>query len=143
MADPIIRFKRSAVPGRKPTLEQLPLGQLAINTYDGKLFLQQDRGGVGIATRVVEVGAATTSGKTLYVTTNGDDSNTGLSQNDSKASIKSALEAAGPYDTVKVLPGTYVENNPLNMPDFTGIEGAELSNCLVSAQNPVFDLFYM
>jgi len=143
MADPIIRFKRSAVAGKKPTLEQLPLGELAINTYDGKLFLQQDRGGVGIATRVVEVGAATTSGKTLYVTTNGSDDNTGLSQNDAKASIKSAIESAGPYDTVKVLPGTYVENNPINMPDFTGLEGAELRNCLVSAQNPGSDLFYV
>ena len=62
MADPIIRFKRSAVAGKKPTLEQLPLGELAINTYDGKLFLRQDRNGVGIDTRVVEVGAATTAG---------------------------------------------------------------------------------
>ena len=36
MADPIIKFKRSAVAGKKPTIEQLPLGELAINTYDGK-----------------------------------------------------------------------------------------------------------
>ena len=55
MADPIIKFKRSAVPGKKPTVEQLPLGELAINTYDGKLFLRQDTGGVGISTRVVEI----------------------------------------------------------------------------------------
>jgi len=143
MADPIIRFKRSSVPGKKPTLEQLPLGELAINTYDGRLFLKQDRGGVGISTRVVEVGAATSSGKTLYVTTNGSDTNTGLSQNDSKATIKAAVAAAGPNDTIKILPGTYVENNPINMCDNLGIEGAELRNCLVSPQNPGLDLFFV
>jgi hypothetical protein len=143
MADPIIRFKRSAVPDKKPTIEQLPLGELAINTYDGRLFIKQDRNGVGIATRVVEVGAATSSGKTLYVTTNGNDNNLGLSQNDAKASIKGAVESAGPFDTIKVLPGTYVENNPINMPDFLGIEGAELRNCLVSPANPGEDLFYV
>jgi hypothetical protein len=143
MADPIIRFKRSAVAGKKPTLEQLPLGELAINTYDGKLFLRQDRNGVGIDTRVVEVGAATTAGKTLFVTTNGDDTNTGLSQNDSLASIKAAAAAAGEGDTIKVLPGTYVENNPIYLPKNVGVEGAELRNCLVSPQNPGSDLFYV
>ena len=126
MADPIIRFKRSAVAGKKPTLEQLPLGELAINTYDGKLFLRQDRNGVGIDTRVVEVGAATTAGKTLFVTTNGSDTNLGLSQNDSFASIKAAAAAAGEGDTIKVLPGTYVENNPIYLPKNVGVEGAEL-----------------
>jgi hypothetical protein len=37
-----IRLKRSAVPGRVPTTEQLELGELALNTYDGKLYLKQD-----------------------------------------------------------------------------------------------------
>ena len=64
--DPIIKFKRSAVAGKKPTIEQLPLGELAINTYDGKLFLRQDTGGVGISTRVVEIGTGTTAGKTFF-----------------------------------------------------------------------------
>ena len=113
MADPIIKFKRSAVAGKKPTIEQLPLGELAINTYDGKLFLRQDTGGVGIATRVVEIGAGTTAGKTFFVTSNGSDSNTGLSIGESFASIKAAAAAAVEKDTIKVLPGTYVENNPI------------------------------
>ena len=57
MADPKIKFKRSSVAGKVPTTAQLPLGELAINTYDGKLFLQRDTGGVGVGTTVVEVGA--------------------------------------------------------------------------------------
>jgi plastocyanin len=55
MATPI-RIKRSAVAGKKPTVDQLQLGELAVNFYDGKVFLKQDTGGVGIATGVVEVG---------------------------------------------------------------------------------------
>ena len=143
MADPIIKFKRSAVPGKKPTVEQLPLGELAINTYDGKLFLRQDTGGVGISTRVVEIGTGTTAGKTFFVTSNGNDSNTGLSIGESFASIKAAAAAAVEKDTIKVLPGTYVENNPIYLPKNVGVEGAELRNCLVSAQNPGEDLFYV
>jgi len=143
MADPIIKFKRSAVAGKKPTLAQLPLGELAINTYDGKLFLRQDTGGVGIATRVVEIGTGTTAGNTYFVTTNGSDSNTGLSVGESFASIKAAAAAAVEKDTIKVLPGTYVENNPIYLPKNVGVEGAELRNCIVSAQNPGSDLFYV
>jgi len=42
MADPIIRVKRSTVQGKTPTVEQLGLGEIAINHYDGKLFIRQD-----------------------------------------------------------------------------------------------------
>jgi hypothetical protein len=52
MADPIIRLKRSAVAGKRPTLANLPLGEVALNTYDGRLFVRQDTGGVGIATTI-------------------------------------------------------------------------------------------
>jgi len=144
MATPI-RIKRSAVAGKRPTTEQLQLGELAVNFYDGKIFLKQDQGGVGIGTRIVEVGAGTTTfaGKTLYVTENGDDVNTGLDENNAKATIKAAVELAVPGDTVKVYPGTYVEDNPINLPDNVSIEGAELRRCLVSPQNLDTDLFYV
>ena len=51
MADPKIRIRRSATPNKVPETSQLQLGELAINTYDGKLFLEQDQtSGSGIAT---------------------------------------------------------------------------------------------
>jgi hypothetical protein len=34
-----IKLRRSSVPGAKPTIENLPLGEIAINTNDGKAFL--------------------------------------------------------------------------------------------------------
>ncbi len=144
MATPI-RIKRSAVAGKKPTDGQLQLGELAVNFYDGKIFFKQDQGGVGIATRVVEVGAGTTTstGKTLFVTENGNDDNTGLDENNAKATIKSAVALASPGDTIKVYPGTYSENNPIDLPDNVSIEGTELRRCLVSPQNAGSDLFYV
>jgi hypothetical protein len=51
MATPF-RIKRSAVPGKKPVVADLQLGELALNTYDGYLFSQRDTGGVGIGTTV-------------------------------------------------------------------------------------------
>ena len=144
MATPI-RIKRSAVSGKRPTKEQLQLGELAVNFYDGKVFFKQDTNGVGIGTRIVEIGAGSTSfaGNTFYVTNNGDDENTGLDLNNAKATIKSAVSLTSPGDTVKVLPGTYIENNPITLPDDVSIEGAELRRCLVQAQNSGEDLFYI
>jgi len=34
MSDPKIRIKKSAVPGKKPTVGQLSLGGLGLNTFD-------------------------------------------------------------------------------------------------------------
>ena len=144
MATPI-RIKRSAVAGKKPTDGQLQLGELAVNFYDGKIFLKQDTGGVGVGTRIVEVGAGSTTfvGKTLFVTENGNDDNTGLDDNNAKATIKSAVALASPGDTIKVYPGNYTEDNPINLPDNVSVEGTELRRCLVTPQNTGTDLFYV
>ena len=41
----LIKLKRSAVAGRVPTTSQLELGELAINTADGKIYIKQDLNG--------------------------------------------------------------------------------------------------
>ena len=53
MSNPIIKIKRSSVPGKIPTVASLPLGELALNTNDGKVYIQQD--GVGIGSTVIVV----------------------------------------------------------------------------------------
>jgi hypothetical protein len=63
MADPKIRIKRSAVEGKIPTSDQVPLGEIALNTYDGYLYASKN---VGIGTTVItinpfRVGAGTDS----------------------------------------------------------------------------------
>ena len=54
-----IRLRRSAVPGNVPTIEQLNLGELAVNTADGKLYLKRIYDGIE---QVIEVGADAKSG---------------------------------------------------------------------------------
>lgn len=39
-----IRLKRSSVEGKAPTTENLELGEIAINTYDGKMFIKSQKG---------------------------------------------------------------------------------------------------
>ena len=62
MATPI-RLKRSAVAGRIPAVEDLQLGELALNFYDGKLYVKQKR---GESESIVEIGANLSS---LNITT--------------------------------------------------------------------------
>jgi len=48
----LLKFKRSAVSGKAPALSDLGLGELAINTFDGKLYMRKDNGTASI----IEVG---------------------------------------------------------------------------------------
>ena len=54
-----IKLRRSAVPGRVPLVDQLNLGELAVNTADGKLYLKRAYDGVE---QVIEVGGDARSG---------------------------------------------------------------------------------
>ena len=45
-----IKIKRSAVAAKVPLTTDLALGELAINTYDGKLYLKKDDGTEAIVT---------------------------------------------------------------------------------------------
>jgi len=143
MADPRIRLKRSTVAGKIPTTAQLALGELAVNAFDGEVFLKQDTAGVGIATRVIRVGAGGSLGKTIFVCKEGNDSNTGLNEKDAKLTIKAASEIAEIFDTIKVYPGVYVENNPILLEKNVSVEGLELRNCIVSPGNTDKDLFHV
>ena len=43
-----IRIKRSAVPGKVPATSDLALGELGLNTFDGKLYTKKDDGSPSI-----------------------------------------------------------------------------------------------
>lgn len=64
----LLKFKRSAVSGKVPALADLELGELAINTFDGKLYLRKDNGTASI----VEVGAGAGSGVLSFNTRTGN-----------------------------------------------------------------------
>jgi hypothetical protein len=137
---PIIRIKRSSIPNKRPTVDQLPLGELGLNTNDGELFIARER--VGIGTDILPVGIGAKVTNVLYVTEDGNDTNTGKKLGDAKATIGAALAEATTGTVIKVSAGTYIENNPLVIPEQVSIVGDSLREVSVSPQNADQDLFY-
>lgn len=63
----VIRIKRSAVASKVPAVGDLQLGELAVNTFDGKLYTKKDNGTASI----VEIGAGGTGTVTNVATGTG------------------------------------------------------------------------
>ena len=59
-----VKIKRSSTSGKVPLTTDLQLGELAINTYDGKLYLKKNAG----TDVIVEVGASAGGGGTTNAT---------------------------------------------------------------------------
>ena len=59
-----IQLRRSAVTGNVPTTSQIDLGEIAINTYDGKVFIKKDDGTASI----IEVGDLSSLPSTVSTT---------------------------------------------------------------------------
>ena len=83
-----ILIRRSVTPAKVPTTAQLSLGELALNTNDGKLFFKKDVSGVQ---SIVEVGATTLTGD---VTGSGNDTIT--------VTLANSGVTAGTYKSVTV-----------------------------------------
>jgi hypothetical protein len=66
MADKILH-KRSLTPGSVPTTSSLETGELAINVYDGKLFLRQS----GSVEQIITVGESASFATTASFASNG------------------------------------------------------------------------
>ena len=105
------------------------------------IFGTQDNRGLGKG--VVKIDAYRPIGKTIYVSQNGDDDNTGLTENHTKRTIKAAAAAALYGDTIQVFPGVYVEENPIILAKTVSVNGTELRNCVVTPKYPDQDLFYV
>jgi len=64
-----IKLRRSAVAGNRPTTAQLDLGELAINTVDGKIYFEKSASGVESIQEIFTTNASkifTSSVRTLY-----------------------------------------------------------------------------
>ena len=57
----VVRLKRSSVASKVPTAGDLQLGELALNTFDGKLYTKKDNGTASI----IEIGAGGGGGTTF------------------------------------------------------------------------------
>lgn len=59
-----IKLKRSAVPGKVPTTQSLDLGELALNTYDGRAFFKKSVNGRESIVELATVPTGSTTGVT-------------------------------------------------------------------------------
>jgi hypothetical protein len=137
---PSIAYLRSAVPGKVPSIDKLPFGQFAINTFDGDVFVKRFRTGIG--TDVVRVGAGATTTNLIWVTKDGKDTNSGKKQGDAKATIKAAVADSKEGTVIRVTAGIYEEDNPIKVPPQVSIVGDSLREVDVIPKNDA-DLFYV
>ena len=90
MANTII-LKRSATPAKVPTTAQIALGEIAINTNDGKIFIKKDDG----VPTIVEIGAVkSVNGSTGTVVLNTDSVSEGSAQYFTTARARSAISGS-------------------------------------------------
>lgn len=124
----LIRLLQSATPGKIPTVEQLELGELSANTYDGRLYLKQ---ATEDFERIVEFVGKVPIKNTIFVQKNGDDSNKGDSWDSAVLTIERALELAALRNNeltlIDIGPGEYTTQGHLDLPDNTLIRAAHRS----------------
>lgn len=112
-----IKLKRSSVPGKSPEPQNLNLGELAINTYDGNMFIKRNQAG---AEDILKFIAHTPVDNSLYVQKAGNDNNDGTSFDQAFLTIEAAVAEAWNRNELTVIhigPGTYYTQGHIDMPD--------------------------
>jgi hypothetical protein len=124
----LIRLRQSDVPGKIPEVEQLELGELVANTYDGRLYLKQAQEDFE---RIVTFVGKVPIQNTIFVQKNGDDDNNGDSWDSAVFTFEKALELAvlrnNELTLIDVGPGEYFTQGHLDIPDNTLIRSAHRS----------------
>ena len=87
MVDFTLLNKRTDVPGRRPGISQIELGEIAINTHDGRMFIKKDQNG---NIEVVQVGDDKVD-NVFYVAKSGVKGNLGTSLQDAFSTLDSAV----------------------------------------------------
>lgn len=119
------------MPGNAPNLSQVDMGEIAINTADGKLYLRQSQQYVDdneliTEETIVEFTSTVAVKHTLYIQKNGNDRNDGTTWSAAFSSFEKALEVATERNELTLIdvgPGIYYTTGHLDVPD----------NCVVKA----------
>ena len=98
----LVKLKRTSVEGRKPTTSNLELGELAINTYDGKIYFEKDNGTPSIKEIATEDSYHfyTTSFDSRYVNLTGDETIAGNKTFSNNITIVGNLSVEGTTTTI-------------------------------------------
>jgi len=84
-----------------------------------------------------------TAPNVLYVAKDGNNSNNGASIDNAFLTIKGAVGVATTGTTIRVLAGTYTENNPIEVPPFVSIVGDDLKTVTIIPQNTNQNIFHV
>ena len=98
----VVKLKRTSVEGRKPTTSNLELGELAINTYDGKIYFEKNDGSPAIKEIATEDSYYfyTTSLDSRYVNVSGNESIAGNKTFSNNVTISGNLSVEGTTTTI-------------------------------------------
>jgi len=80
---------------------------------------------------------------TIWVSKNGNDTNSGLLEGDAKATVGAAAAIAQPGDTIKIRPGRYIENNPVGLQRDVSITGEDIRLVTIEPSNTSLDVFWV
>lgn len=137
----LVQLRRTDVPGKVPTTEQLVDGEVAINVHDGKMFFRRNANG---NYSIVEVGVDASVQNVLYVSKSGNDIiNDGRSLDKTFLTIAKALSMATSGTTIFVKSGNYIEVNPLQVPAGVSIVGDNLRTTTIRPATTNQDLFHV
>lgn len=123
-----IKLKRSATPAKIPTVEQIDLGELAINTHDGNIYIKRVQ---GETSEIIKFVGKVPLENVIFVQKSGKDTNIGDSWDSAFLTIEKALEVAatrnGAITLIDIGPGEYTTQGNLDMPDNTLIRAVHRS----------------
>ena len=80
---------------------------------------------------------------TIWVTKDGDDSNSGLLEGDAKGTLGAAAAIAQEGDSINIRAGIYVENNPIGLRTDVAITGEDLRLVTIVPANVGKDVFHV
>ena len=79
----------------------------------------------------------------IWVTVDGDDSNTGFLEGDAKRTVGAAASIAKEGDTIIIRSGSYTENNPIGLRTDVSVSGEDLRLVTIIPENRTKDVFHV
>ena len=109
------------------------------STATGKIDYRLASVGTGVSWRPSGVETQ----NTIWVTKDGNDSNSGLLEGDAKATVGAAASIAQQGDTIVIRPGIYSENNPIGLRTDVTVTGQDLRLVTIRPINTNKDVFHV
>jgi len=109
------------------------------STASGKFDYRLASVGTGVSWRPPGVQTK----RAIWVTMDGNDSNSGLLEGDAKRTVGAAASIAQEGDTIFVRSGVYYENNPIGLRSDVSVSGQDLRLVTIVPNNPIKDVFHV